>query len=81
MIGPSQSLSAPAALAVDNMHQQKRLWLSKLMVDNFRNYQQAQLQLDAPAVGVNRAERGWQNQLTGSNIIISTGAWHAAGPA
>ena len=50
MSGLSQSLSAPAALAVDNLHQQKRLWLSKLMVDNFRNYQQVQLQLDAPAV-------------------------------
>ena len=50
MSGLSQSLSAPAALAIDNLHQQKRLWLSKLMVDNFRNYQQAQLQLDAPAV-------------------------------
>ena len=50
MSGLSQSLSAPAALAIDNLHQQKRLWLSKLMVDNFRNYQQARLQLDAPAV-------------------------------
>ena len=50
MSGLSQSLSAPAALAIDNLHQQKRLWLSKLMIDNFRNYQQAQLQLDAPAV-------------------------------
>ena len=50
MSGLSQSLSAPAALVIDNLHQQKGLWLSKLMVDNFRNYQQAQLQLDAPAV-------------------------------
>ena len=50
MSGLSQPLSAPAALAIDNLHQQKRLWLSKLVVDNFRNYQRATLQLDAPAV-------------------------------
>jgi len=48
--GLSQFLSAPTALAIDDLHQQKRLWLSKLVVDNFRNYQQAQLQLDAQAV-------------------------------
>jgi len=48
--GLSQPLSAPAALAIDNLHQQKRLWLSKLVVDNFRNYHRATLQLDAPAV-------------------------------
>jgi len=48
--GLSQPLSAPAALAIDNLHQQKRLWLSKLMVDNFRNYQKANLQLDSPSV-------------------------------
>ena len=46
----SHSITAPAALAIDNLHQQKRLWLSKLMVDNFRNYRRAQLQLAAPAV-------------------------------
>ena len=46
----SQSLSAPAALAIDNLHQQKRLWLSKLMVDNFRNYQKANLQLESSSV-------------------------------
>ena len=50
MSGLSQPLSAPAALAIDNLHQQKRLWLSKLVVDNFRNYHRATLQLDAPAV-------------------------------
>ena len=50
MSGLSQPLSAPAALAIDNLHQQKRLWLSKLMVDNFRNYQKANLQLDCPSV-------------------------------
>ncbi len=50
MSGLSQPLSAPAALAIDNLHQQKRLWLSKLMVDNFRNYQKANLQLDSPSV-------------------------------
>ena len=50
MSGLSQSLSAQAALAVDNLHQQKRSWLSKLAVDNFRNYQKASLQTDAPSV-------------------------------
>ena len=50
MSGRSQPLLAPAALEIDSLHQQKRLSLSKLMVDNFRNYQKAQLQLDAPAV-------------------------------
>jgi len=46
----SQSLSASAALVMDPLPQQKRAWLSKLMVDNFRNYQQAQLHIQAPAV-------------------------------
>ena len=50
MSGLSQPLSAPAALAIDNLHQQKRLWLSKLVVDNFRNYQKAHLQLDSSSV-------------------------------
>ena len=50
MSGLSQPLSAPSALAIGNLHQQKRLWLSKLMVDNFRNYQKADLQLDSPSV-------------------------------
>ena len=50
MSGLSQLLSAPAALAIDNLHQQKRLWLSKLMVDNFRNYQKVNLQLGSPSV-------------------------------
>ena len=50
MSGLSQPLLAPAALASDNLHQQKRLWLSKLMVDNFRNYQKVNLQLDSPSV-------------------------------
>ena len=50
MSGLSQPLSAPTALAIDNLHQQKRLWLSKLMVDNFRNYQKVNLQLDSPSV-------------------------------
>ena len=70
MSGLSQSLSAPAALAIDNLHQQKRLWLSKLMVDNFRNYQQAQLQLDAPAVvltGLNGA--GKTNLLEAISLL------------
>ena len=46
----TQPLSAPTALAIDNLQQQKRLWLSKLLVDNFRNYQQATLQLDSSSV-------------------------------
>ena len=50
MSGLSQPLSAPAALAIDDLHQQKSLWLSKLMVDNFRNYQKADLQIDSPSV-------------------------------
>ena len=50
MNGLSQPLLVPAALEIDNLHQQKRLWLSKLMVDNFRNYQKVNLQLDLPSV-------------------------------
>ena len=50
MSGLSQSLLAPAALAIDDLHQQKRLWLSKLVVDNFRNYQKANLQINASSV-------------------------------
>ena len=46
----SHSKTAPEALAKDSLRQQKRLWLSKLMVDNFRNYRHAQLQLDSRAV-------------------------------
>ncbi len=42
--------TAPSLLAIDNMHQQKRLWLSKMMVVNFRNYHQLQFQVDAAAV-------------------------------
>ena len=50
MSGLLQRLSAPAALAIDNLHQQKSLWLSKLMIDNFRNYQKANLRLDSLSV-------------------------------
>ena len=50
MSGLTQPLSASAALAIDHLHMQKRLWLSKLVVDNFRNYQTASLQLNAPSV-------------------------------
>ena len=50
MSGLSQTLLVPAALKIDDLHQQKRLWLSKLVVDNFRNYQRANLQIDAPSV-------------------------------
>ena len=46
----SQSLLARSALAIDDLQQQKRLWLSKLVVDNFRNYQRANLQIDASSV-------------------------------
>ena len=46
----SQSLLARSALAIDDLQQQKRLWLSKLVVDNFRNYQRANLQVDASSV-------------------------------
>jgi DNA replication and repair protein RecF len=48
--GLSQTLLVPAGLKIDDLHQQKRLWLSKLVVDNFRNYQRANLQIDAPSV-------------------------------
>ena len=50
MSGLLQPLSASAALTIDDLHQQKRLWLSKLVVDNFRNYQRAMLQIHAPSV-------------------------------
>ena len=50
MSGLTQSLLAPAAHALDNLHQQKRLWLSKILVDNFRNYQKATLQLYSPSL-------------------------------
>ena len=50
MSGLAQPLSAPAALTIEDLHMQKRLWLSKLVVDNFRNYQTASLQLNAPSV-------------------------------
>jgi len=46
----SRHMTAPAVLAIDTLHQQKRIWLSKLMVSNFRNYRQAQIHIDAPAV-------------------------------
>ena len=50
MSGLSQSLLAPAALAIDDLRKQKRLWLSKLVVDNFRNYKKANLQINASSV-------------------------------
>lgn len=73
MSGLSQSLSAPAALAIDNLHQQKRLWLSKLMVDNFRNYQQAQLQLDAPAVVLNGPNGAGKTNLLEAISLLAPG--------
>jgi DNA replication and repair protein RecF len=48
--GLSQTLLVPAALKTDDLQQQKRLWLSKLVVDNFRNYRRANLQIDASSV-------------------------------
>jgi DNA replication and repair protein RecF len=46
----SYKMTALANPATDNVQWQKSLWLSKLMVTNFRNYSQAQIKVHAPAV-------------------------------
>ena len=68
-----QPVSAPAALAIDNLHQQKRLWLSKLIVDNFLNYQQAQLQLDAPAVVLTGPNGAGKTKLLEAISLLAPG--------
>ena len=80
MSGLSQTLLVPAALKIDDLHQQKRLWLSKLVVDNFRNYQRANLQIDAPSVvliGPNGA--GKTNLLEAISLFTRT--WYETGTA
>ena len=70
MSGLSQPLSAPAALEIDNLQQQKRLWLSKLVVNNFRNYRKADLQLNSSSVvltGLNGA--GKTNLLEAISLL------------
>lgn len=67
------SRTAPAALAIDNSRQQKRLWLSKLMVDNFRNYQQAQLQLDSTAVVLTGPNGAGKTNLLEAVSLLTAG--------
>ena len=70
MSGLSQPLSAPEALEINNLQQQKRLWLSKLVIDNFRNYQKSDLRLNSSSVvltGLNGA--GKTNLLEAISLL------------
>ena len=46
----SQSTTVPSTLTIDNLRWQKSSRLSKLMIENFRNYHQATLEFNASNV-------------------------------
>ena len=47
MTSVSQKIKPVVALEVDDANASKRSWLSRLKLDNFRNYQQAELAIHA----------------------------------
>lgn len=73
MSGFSQSVLAPAALVTDDLHRQKRLWLSKLMVDNFRNYHRQNLQIDASSVVITGPNGAGKTNLLEAISLLAPG--------